>query len=167
MRTGLLLVLCALLSFCKGDDHEKCLNDRMSILLKDLINTSKDIEKKLPSDIEAFNRMIHISKKCYRKATVSDFKQILDLYKESVFNQLLKIKPLLLPDRFLTFFHRLLDDLDLCESKSKTKCMEKNLKHLQEKFKKLTLEKQIKALSEFRGVLIKFPLILARKRARN
>ncbi|XP_050963139.1 interleukin-26 [Labeo rohita] len=158
MRIVTLLALCAALCCSQGHKQEECLSRHIPLtMIKDMMETSEHIQKSLPRDDEPFQRILgKLSKRCSRKLNVADFKRILEIYDEHVFQKLWKNNTHQHLKMFTDSFARLKDMVEICETKGKqtlSLCARENLKTIEDTFKTLQPKGLFKAQSEFRNVL--------------
>ncbi|ROI15398.1 hypothetical protein DPX16_12950 [Anabarilius grahami] len=118
MRIVTLLALCALLCCSQGHKQEECLNHNIPLpMIKDMINTSELIEEPLD------------------KLNVADFKRILEIYEEHVFQKMWKNDTPQSTNIFMDYFKRLKTAMEICEPKGKQTlsiCARENLKTIED-----------------------------------
>ncbi|KAF4114724.1 interleukin-26 [Onychostoma macrolepis] len=160
MRIVTLLALCAVLCCSQGHKQEECLNQQiLPPMIKDMMETSELIQKYLPRDNAPYHRILEklAQKRCSRKLNVADFKRILEIYDEHVFQKLWKNNTHQLPKMFMASFARLKDRVEICETKGKktlSRCARVNLKTIEDKLKMLQPNGLFKAQREFSSVLV-------------
>ncbi|KAL1275718.1 hypothetical protein QQF64_035341 [Cirrhinus molitorella] len=168
MRIVTLLALCAVLCCSQGHKQEECLNQHIPpTMIKDMMETSEFIQKSLPRDSAPFHRILGKLKKCSKKLNVADFKRILEIYDEHVFQNLWKNNTHQLPKMFMDSFVRLKDTMEICETKGKqtlSLCAREDLKTIEDTFKTLQPKGLFKAQSEFRSVLVWISIAMDKKR---
>ncbi|XP_065146192.1 interleukin-26 [Paramisgurnus dabryanus] len=152
MRILTLLALCAFLCCSQGREQEECLKENIRLpMIKEMQQTFPEIHKSLPKDTRASKRILGKLKKCSKN--IADFKQLLDIYDEHVFQKLLKNHPHQIPGAFMNSFKTLRNDMDRCVNRgpqTPSRCARETLK----KMKKLTQDDLHKAVSEFQNVLL-------------
>ncbi|XP_042577884.1 interleukin-26 [Cyprinus carpio] len=153
-----LLALCTVLCCAQGHKQEECLNLHITPpMIKDMMETSELIQRHLPRDNAPFHRILVKLKKCSKKLNIPDFKRILEIYDEHVFQKLWKNSTYQLPKLFMDSVARLKDTMEICETKGKqtpSHCARENLKTIEDKLKTLQPNGLCKAQSEFRSVLV-------------
>uniref|UniRef100_A0A672JYS9 Interleukin 26 n=1 Tax=Sinocyclocheilus grahami TaxID=75366 RepID=A0A672JYS9_SINGR len=153
MRIVALLALCTVLCSSQGHKQEECLNQHITPpMIKDMMETSELIQKSLPRDNAPFHRILGKLKKCSKKLNVADFKRILEIYDEHVFQKLWKNNSHQLPKMFTDSFVRLKDMMEIC--------------NILVKLLKLQLQPKglLKAQSEFRHVLVWISIAMDKSR---
>uniref|UniRef100_A0A9J8DHH8 Interleukin 26 n=1 Tax=Cyprinus carpio carpio TaxID=630221 RepID=A0A9J8DHH8_CYPCA len=139
MRIVTLLTLCAVLWCSQGRKQEECLNQHITPpMIKDMMETSELIQKSLPKDNAPFHRILGKLKNCSKKLNVADFKRILEIYNEHVFQKLWKNNSQQLPKMFMGSFLRLKYKMEICEtegSQTLSLCGEENLKTIEDTIK--------------------------------
>uniref|UniRef100_A0A672JYN6 Interleukin 26 n=1 Tax=Sinocyclocheilus grahami TaxID=75366 RepID=A0A672JYN6_SINGR len=168
MRIVALLALCTVLCSSQGHKQEECLNQHITPpMIKDMMETSELIQKSLPRDNAPFHRILGKLKKCSKKLNVADFKRILEIYDEHVFQKLWKNNSHQLPKMFTDSFVRLKDMMEICETKGKqtpSLCARENLKTIEDTIKMLQPKGLLKAQSEFRHVLVWISIAMDKSR---
>ncbi|KAK9975859.1 hypothetical protein ABG768_021090 [Culter alburnus] len=168
MRIVTLLALCALLCCSQGHKHEECLNHNIQLpMIKDMINTSELIEQPLDKDNRPFHRILRKLKNCYKKLNVADFKRILEIYEEHVFQKMWKNDTRQSTKMFMDSFKRLKAVMENCEPKGKQTlsiCARENLKTIEDTLMMDEPGVHIKAMREFRSVLVWITLAMDRRR---
>ncbi|XP_059367889.1 interleukin-26 [Carassius carassius] len=158
MRIVTMLALCTVLCCALDQKQEECLNLHITPpMIKDIMETSELIQKYLPRDNAPYHQILGKLKKCSKKLNAPDFKRILEIYDEHVFQNLWKNNTHQLPKLFMDSFARLKDMMEICETKGKqtlSQCARENLKTIEDKLKMLQPNGLYKAQSEFRSVLV-------------
>uniref|UniRef100_A0A8C1WAW7 Interleukin 26 n=1 Tax=Cyprinus carpio TaxID=7962 RepID=A0A8C1WAW7_CYPCA len=104
---------------------------------------------------------------CALKLNVADFKRILEIYNEHVFQKLWKNNSQQLPKMFMGSFLRLKYKMEICEtegSQTLSLCGEENLKTIEDTIKMLQPKSLLKAQSEFRQVLVWISIAMDKRR---
>nr|AQX17675.1 IL-26 [Ctenopharyngodon idella] len=168
MRIVTLLALCALLCCSQGHKEEECLNHNIQLpLIKDMINTSELLQKPLDRDNRPFHRILGKLKKCYKKLNVADLKRILEIYEEHVFLKMWKNDTHHSTKKFMDSFMRLKNVMEICEPKGQKTlsiCARENLKTIEDTLMTDEPGVHIKAMREFRSVLVWISLAMDRSR---
>ncbi|XP_056605001.1 interleukin-26 [Triplophysa dalaica] len=167
MRIITLLALCAILGCSQGHQQEECLREHIRFpMIKEMLNISKHIHKSLPKDNRASKRILGKHKKCYKN--IADFKHLLDIYEDHVFQKLWKNNAHLRPKIFMDSFRTLKDVMDRCVNRGpqiQSRCARENLKKMEDNFSKLKPDDLYKAVSEFQNVLVWISLAMDRGRS--
>uniref|UniRef100_A0A8C2F203 Interleukin 26 n=1 Tax=Cyprinus carpio TaxID=7962 RepID=A0A8C2F203_CYPCA len=166
-------------------------------MIKDMMETSERIQKSLPvsiwiytwtpitmctfnkvtcitnvllllqKDNAPFHRILGKLKNCSKKLNVADFKRILEIYNEHVFQKLWKNNSQQLPKMFMGSFLRLKYKMEICETEGNqtlSLCGEENLKTFEDTIKMLQPKSLLKAQSEFRQVLVWISIAMDKSR---
>ncbi|KAA0720938.1 hypothetical protein E1301_Tti002053 [Triplophysa tibetana] len=142
MRIITLLALCAISGCTQGNQQEECLRENIRFpMIREMLNISKHIHKSLPKDSRASKRILGKHKKCYKN--IADFKHLLDIYEDQVFQKLWKNNAHLRPKSFMDSFRTLKNVMDRC----------------------LKPDDLYKAVSEFQNVLVWISLAMDRGRS--
>ncbi|XP_048012060.1 interleukin-26 isoform X2 [Megalobrama amblycephala] len=156
-------------TFLNGHKQEECLNNNIQLpMIKDMINTSELIEQPLDKDNKPFHSILrNLKKNCYKKLNVADFKRILEIYDEHVFQKMWKNDTRQSTKMFMDSFKRLQDVIENCEPKGKkilSICARENLKTIEDTLMMDEPGVRIKAMREFRSVLVWITLAMDRRR---
>ncbi|XP_056311061.1 interleukin-26 [Danio aesculapii] len=153
MRILILFALCALLYWSEGHKQEECLKREIRLpMIREMLSMSQDIHKSLPRDNKPFHRILGKLKKC-KELNVPDFKRVLEIYDEHVFEKMWDE----LPTQFIDYFKRLKGIMQNCATEGKptqSRCAKEKLKKFEHTLMKLQPDGKTKALSEFHSVLL-------------